>query len=64
MAKERMTGAMAVRKALEAEGVDWIFGVPGGAILPFYDALFDSNLAMDSSCERRKPSSSTPFMRQ
>lgn len=42
MAKEKMTGAKAVVRALEAEGVDWVFGVPGGAILPIYDALFDS----------------------
>jgi acetolactate synthase I/II/III large subunit len=42
MAKEKMTGAQAVIRCLEAEGVEWIFGVPGGAILPIYDALFDS----------------------
>ncbi|MGC3999144.1 MAG: biosynthetic-type acetolactate synthase large subunit [Anaeromyxobacter sp.] len=34
-----MTGAVAVVKALQAEGVEYLFGVPGGAILPFYDAL-------------------------
>lgn len=43
MAKEKMTGAMAVRRALEAEGVEYVFGVPGGAILPIYDALFRSD---------------------
>jgi acetolactate synthase-1/2/3 large subunit len=42
MAKEKMTGAKAVVRALEAEGVEWVFGVPGGAILPIYDALYDS----------------------
>ena len=42
MAREKTTGAKAVVKALEAEGVEWVFGVPGGAILPIYDALFDS----------------------
>ncbi|HSM92425.1 MAG TPA: biosynthetic-type acetolactate synthase large subunit [Anaeromyxobacteraceae bacterium] len=40
MAKEKMTGAMAVRRALEAEGVEYIFGMPGGTIIPIYDALF------------------------
>lgn len=40
MAKEKMTGAMAVRRALEAEGVEVLFGIPGGAILPLYDALY------------------------
>ena len=42
MAKEKMTGAKAVVRALEAEGVEWVFGMPGGAILPIYDALYDS----------------------
>jgi len=42
MAKERMTGAQAVIRALELEGVDWLFGMPGGTILPIYDALFSS----------------------
>src|SRR5947207_13733069 len=35
----RMTGADAVLRSLEAEGVDVMFGLPGGAILPTYDAL-------------------------
>jgi len=42
MAKEKMTGARAVIRALELEGVDWLFGMPGGTILPIYDALFES----------------------
>ncbi len=42
MAKEKMTGALAVVRSLEAEGVDYIFGIPGGTILPIYDALFTS----------------------
>jgi acetolactate synthase-1/2/3 large subunit len=39
---ERMTGAQALVKALENVGVDTVFGIPGGAILPAYDPLFDS----------------------
>ena len=39
-----MKGAEAIIKALEAEGVKIIFGYPGGAMLPFYDALYDSDL--------------------
>jgi acetolactate synthase I/II/III large subunit len=35
----RMTGADAILRALEAEGVRIVFGIPGGAILPLYDAL-------------------------
>jgi acetolactate synthase I/II/III large subunit len=37
-------GADALLRALEAEGVDLIFGYPGGAIMPVYDALVDSNI--------------------
>jgi acetolactate synthase-1/2/3 large subunit len=40
MAKQRMKAAVAVVKALQAEGVEVIFGIPGGAILPLYDALY------------------------
>jgi acetolactate synthase I/II/III large subunit len=34
-----MTGADAILRCLEAEGVDVMFGLPGGAILPLYDAM-------------------------
>ena len=39
MSKE-MTGAEIVIQALKDQGVDTIFGYPGGAVLPIYDALF------------------------
>jgi acetolactate synthase-1/2/3 large subunit len=39
---ERMTGAQALVRALEHMGVDTVFGIPGGAILPAYDPLYDS----------------------
>ena len=35
----RMLGADAILRSLEAEGVDTVFGLPGGAILPTYDAF-------------------------
>ena len=35
------TGSAALLEALIIEGVDTIFGYPGGAIMPIYDALFD-----------------------
>lgn len=38
---ERITGSEAICRALVAEGVDTIFGYPGGQIMPFYDKLFD-----------------------
>ncbi len=41
-APEQMTGAKAVIRSLEELDVDTIFGIPGGAVLPVYDPLFDS----------------------
>ncbi|MGA9715177.1 MAG: acetolactate synthase large subunit [Aeromicrobium sp.] len=41
---ETITGAQALVAALEKAGVDTIFGIPGGAILPAYDPLFDSSI--------------------
>ena len=40
---EEMTGAKALICALEKEGVDMVFGLPGGANLPIYDALVDAS---------------------
>lgn len=39
---EPMTGAESVVRSLEETGTEVIFGIPGGAILPVYDPLFDS----------------------
>src|SRR5271169_2073159 len=41
---KKLTGAQIVIESLIAEGVDVIFGYPGGAILPTYDALLDSKI--------------------
>ena len=38
----KLTGAKIMIRCLEKEGVDYIFGLPGGAILPTFDALYDS----------------------
>lgn len=38
-----MTGSKALFEALKAEGVKHIFGIPGGAIIPVYDALYDEH---------------------
>jgi acetolactate synthase-1/2/3 large subunit len=40
----QLTGAEALIKSLEQQGVDTVFGLPGGAILPVYDPLIDSNI--------------------
>jgi acetolactate synthase-1/2/3 large subunit len=39
-----ITGAQSLVRSLEAVGVEVIFGIPGGAILPAYDPLFDSHV--------------------
>ncbi|MFA5534275.1 MAG: biosynthetic-type acetolactate synthase large subunit [Mariniphaga sp.] len=43
MSKSKITGSQAVILSLLEEGVDTIFGYPGGAIMPIYDALYDYN---------------------
>ena len=43
MSNNAMTGAEILIKALTDQGVDTIFGYPGGAVLPIYDALFKQN---------------------
>jgi len=43
MLQQRMTGAELVLKALVDQGVEVVFGYPGGAVLPLYDALFKQN---------------------
>jgi len=41
---KKMSGASALVKSLESAGVDVMFGIPGGAILPAYDPIFDSSI--------------------
>ena len=43
MTGEQMTGSDVLLKALAEQGVEVIFGYPGGAVLPIYDALFKQN---------------------
>ncbi len=43
MKQEQMTGAKMVVKALQDQGVDVVFGYPGGAVLPIYDEVFQQN---------------------
>ena len=40
----RMNGAEALMRSLEKEGVGFVFGLPGGANLPIYDALVDAKI--------------------
>lgn len=41
MKKERITGAEALMRSLEHQGVKTLFGYPGGSIMPTFDALYD-----------------------
>ena len=43
-AKETLTGAQALIRALELENVEVMFGLPGGCTLPIYDPLLDSSI--------------------
>ncbi|HET6611134.1 MAG TPA: biosynthetic-type acetolactate synthase large subunit [Kofleriaceae bacterium] len=40
----KRSGAQVIWEVVEGEGVDTVFGYPGGAILPAYDALFESSI--------------------
>jgi len=40
----KLSGAQILVESLEAEGVDTIFGYPGGSALPIYDALYDAKI--------------------
>jgi acetolactate synthase-1/2/3 large subunit len=44
MMSKAMNGASSLVKSLESAGVDVMFGIPGGAILPAYDPIFDSSI--------------------
>ncbi len=44
MSDMKLSGAEILVKSLEAEGVDTIFGYPGGVVLPIYDALYDADI--------------------
>jgi len=43
-APRKMTGAEAVLESLKREGVDVVFGLPGGVLLPLYDAIYHSEI--------------------
>ena len=43
--KQEMTGAEIVLQSLVDQGVEVVFGYPGGAVLPIYDTLFNKILS-------------------
>ena len=44
---EKITGAEIVLKALQDQGVEVIFGYPGGAVLPIYDEIFRQEISSE-----------------
>ncbi len=46
MANHTLSGAQVILDCLKREGVDTIFGYPGGSAIPLFDALLDSNIQM------------------
>jgi len=46
MAEKRITGAEAVVDVIQQQGVEFIFGLPGGNAIPIFDALVDSNIKL------------------
>ena len=49
-----MTGAEMVIKALSDQGVEIVFGYPGGAVLPLYDAIFKQNSVRHILCRHEQ----------
>jgi acetolactate synthase-1/2/3 large subunit len=54
MSGNRITGAEMVIKALADQGVEIIFGYPGGAVLPLYDAIFKQNSVRHILCRHEQ----------
>ena len=50
-----MTGAQAMVKCLESQGISVVFGYPGATIAPFYDALTQSEIPLIYTGENRLP---------
>ena len=69
MAAEQMTGAQMVIQALVDQGVEHVFGYPGGAVLPIYDELFHQDklrhvlVRHEKRCGRWKRAGSTRAIR-
>jgi acetolactate synthase-1/2/3 large subunit len=54
LAPEKMTGAELVLRALADQGVEVIFGYPGGAVLPIYDALYQQDKVRHVLCRHEQ----------
>ena len=55
MSKDLITGAEALMRSLEHQGVTTIFGYPGGSIMPVFDALYDHQNTLNHILVRHEP---------
>ena len=58
--QKEMTGAEMVIQALMDQGVEHLFGYPGGAVLPIYDALFQQDEGSRTSSSATSKARCTP----
>ena len=58
MSKEKLSGGEALMRSLQDEGIELVFGYPGGASLHIYDALFNQQ-AVQHVLVRHEPVSYT-----
>lgn len=56
----KLSGAQAIIKVLLEQGVDTVFGYPGGQVIPLYNALYDALLAQCTDCSTSKVLSMRP----
>ena len=47
----KVKGSQAIIKVLLEQGVDTVFGYPGGQVIPLYDALYDAPLKNERGCK-------------
>ncbi len=52
----KLSGAQAIIKVLLEQGVDTVFGYPGGQVIPLYNALYDAPLRNVLTAHDREPS--------
>ena len=53
--KDIITGAEALMRSLEHQGVKTIFGYPGGSIMPVFDALYDNRKTLNHMLRKVLP---------
>ena len=60
--KEQITGAEALMRSLEHQGVKTLFGYPGGSIMPVFDALYDHRDRLNHVLVRHEQGAAHAFL--